>query len=49
MMLSAVADVLQQASNKELVECNIKVVGNHVRGELFMRTIFMFDSKQLLG
>jgi hypothetical protein len=28
------------------VECNIKVVGNYVRGELF-RTIFMFDNKQL--
>jgi hypothetical protein len=47
MTLSAVADVLQRASNKELVERDIKVVGNYVRGDLFMRTIFVFDNKQL--
>jgi hypothetical protein len=47
MMLLAAVDVLRQASNKELVKCNIKVVGNYVRGELFTRTIFMFDNKQL--
>ncbi len=46
-MLLAAVDVLRQASNKELVKCNIKVVGNYVRGELFTRTIFMFDNKQL--
>jgi hypothetical protein len=47
MMLSAAADVLRRASNKELVECDIKVVGNYVRGNLFTRTIFVFDNKQL--
>jgi hypothetical protein len=47
MTLSAAADVLRRASNKELVECNIKVVGNYVRGDLFTRTIFVFDNKQL--
>jgi hypothetical protein len=47
MMLSAAADVLRRASNKELVECDIKAVGNYVRGDLFMRTIFVFDNKQL--
>jgi hypothetical protein len=49
MMLSAAADVLRQASNKELVERDIKAVGNYVRGDLFTRTIFVFDNKQLLG
>jgi hypothetical protein len=47
MTLLALADVLRRASNKELVERDIKAVGNYVRGELFMRTIFMFDNKQL--
>jgi hypothetical protein len=45
MMLSATADVLRQASNKELVERDIKAVGNYVRGDLFTRTIFVFDNK----
>jgi hypothetical protein len=47
MTLSATADVLRRASNKELVERDIKAVGNYVRGDLFMRTIFVFDNKQL--
>ncbi len=46
-MLSAAADVLRRASNKELVERDIKAVGNYVLGDLFMRTIFVFDNKQL--
>ena len=46
-MLLATSDVLRRASNKELVECDIKVVGNYVRGDLFMRIIFVFDNKQL--
>jgi hypothetical protein len=29
------------------VECDIKAVGNYVRGDLFTRTIFLFDNKQL--
>jgi hypothetical protein len=29
------------------VEHNIKAVGMYVRGDLFTRTIFMFDNKQL--
>ena len=44
---SAAADVLRRASNKELVERDIKAVGMYVRGDLFTRTIFMFDNKQL--
>jgi hypothetical protein len=47
MMLLATSDVLRRASNKELVERDIKVVGNYVRGDLFTRTIFVFDNKQL--
>jgi hypothetical protein len=47
MTLSAAADVLRRASNKELVERDIEVVGNYVRSDLFMRTIFVFDNKQL--
>jgi hypothetical protein len=47
MTLSAAADVLRRASNKELVELDIKAVGNYVRGDLFTRTIFVFDNKQL--
>jgi hypothetical protein len=47
MTLSAAADVLRRASNKELVERDIKAVGNYVRGDLFTRTIFVFDNKQL--
>jgi hypothetical protein len=43
----AAEDVLQRASNKELVEHDIKAVGMYVRGDLFTRTIFMFDNKQL--
>ena len=46
-MLSAATDVLRRASDKDLVESDIKEVGKYVRGELFTRTIFVFDNKQL--
>ena len=41
------ADVLQRASNKELVESDIEAVGKYVRGDLFPRTVFLFDNNAL--
>ena len=48
-MLSAATDVLRRASDKDLVESDIKEVGKYVRGELFTRTIFVFDKQQAIG
>jgi hypothetical protein len=47
MMMSSQTDVLQQASDEELLAADVKLVGKYVKDVLFEKTVFLWDRKAL--
>jgi hypothetical protein len=47
MMMPSQMDVLQQASDEELLAANIKLVGKYIKDVLFEKTVFLWDRKAL--
>jgi hypothetical protein len=47
MTMPSQMDVLQQASDEELLAANIKLVGKYIKDVLFEKTVFLWDRKAL--